>query len=189
MKIFYVFLLLMFYHTLSSQAELVADINEGSEDSGIFCNYNYTKNQNCNVKIADKILFFAENSVFGRELYVLHEGKLELLKDLNNDPSSSNPEYLTVFNGLTYFIANDGTGYKIWQTDGTKDGTKIAFDLAAENASSSDYTAFLINEDEMYFAFQGSIYVYNKQDLIKVVYDKSIVISSSSVYNSDDITP
>ncbi|MEL7121422.1 MAG: hypothetical protein AAFO07_18385 [Bacteroidota bacterium] len=167
----------MFYHSLSAQAELVDDINTEVQNEYSSCTDN-----NCTVQVNGKILFYAENPEFGRELYTIEDGKVELLVDLNNDPSSSNPRFLTLFNELVYFLANDGTGYKIWQTDGTSAGTETAFDLGVEDATFNDYKVFLINEDELYFEFQGSIFSYNGIDLNRVNDDNNIKLTS--IYDS-----
>jgi len=183
-RIFYLTLFLFSYQTLFSQPELVIDIYEGEEDSGVYCDFNFTANQNCVVELNDKFLLYAEDASFGREIYVLEDGNVELLIDLNADPSSSNPQFLTVFNDLVYFVADDNTGYKVWQTDGTTAGTKLAFDLVAEDANLSDYSPFLVNEDELYFEFQGSIYVFDGQNLTQIMHDNDISVPTSSRYNS-----
>lgn len=182
--IFSFFLLLITAQILSAQAELVADINEGSEGSGVYCDFNFTLNQDCVVHLEDKLLFYAENTAFGRELYILEDGEAELLIDLNDDPASSNPLFLTVFDGLAYFLADDNTGYKIWQTDGTTFGTEVAFDLGVDDASTSDYTTFLVNDDKLFFVFDGSVYVFDGQELSQVNYDDNISVYLSSVFNS-----
>ena len=167
--------------SLFGQVELVADLNEGSEDSGVF---NTSRNQDYVLRLSDKYIFHAKTEEVGQELFVLENGEVNLLVDLNNDPSDSDPQYMTKFQGAIYFAADDNTGFKIWKTDGSSAGTEIAFDLAVDDAFLSDYTIFLVNEDEMYFLFQGSAYVYDGQDLDEIPYDSEISVGSSSSGNS-----
>ena len=181
---FQMLFLFVSFQGLFAQAELVADINEGSEDAGVYCNFSFTYNQNCVVRLSEKLLFYAENPTHGRELYVLENGTAELLVDLNDDPSSSNPFFLTVFNDLAYFLANDNTGYKIWQTDGTTAGTQVAFDLGVDDASAADYTVFLVNNDELFFVFDGTVYIYDGLVLNEVDYEGDISVHATSVFNS-----
>jgi len=177
---------LLFIISASSfaQVELVADINEGDGDSGVYCDFTFTDNQNCVVTLGDKFIFSAENETIGRELYVLENGVVNLIVDLNNDPSDSDPQYLTVFQEAAYFVADDNTGYKIWRTDGTAAGTEIAFDLGVDDASRSDYHVFLINGDKLYFEFDGTIYSYDGMDLASTEYEDNIFVVSSSGFNS-----
>ena len=183
--VIYTIVLFLSTQVLRAQVELVADINEGSESSGIYCDFfGGTFNQDCVVRLDDKLIFHAENTTVGRELYVLENGEAELLIDLNNDPATSDPQYLTVFNDMVYWIANDGTGYKIWQTDGTTSGTEIAFDLGLDNANRTDYTVFLVNGDDLYFVFDGSLYVYDGQELSEFTYNGTISVNASTSRNS-----
>lgn len=184
MKYYLLVILMSIGHCLLSQAELIADINEGTGDSGIYCDFTFTENQNCVVRLDDKLIFHAENDAFGRELYVLEDGSVSLILDINNDPSSSNPLFLTAFQNAAYFLANDNTGYKIWQTDGTAEGTQPAFGIEEDDASRNDFSPFLVNGNNMYFIFQGAVYVYDGQNVSQIEYDDDIALSSSSAYNT-----
>ncbi len=169
---------------VSAQSELVKDIYEGSESSGIYCNFTFTWNQDCAVQLGDKIIFLAENFEAGRELYVIENGEISLLRDLNNDPSTSNPRFMTVYKDLMYFIADDGSGFKIWQTDGSDLGTNIAFDFGIDGSGSGDYTGFLISNELLFFEFEGTIYSFDGQDLNEVEYDGGLYVIGSSEYGS-----
>ncbi len=46
-----------------------------------------------------------------------------ILNSINPYGYGSNPSYLTSFNGLLYFSADDGTGLHLWVSDGTFAGT------------------------------------------------------------------
>ena len=170
---FYFAFLLIGVNSLSAQVELVADINEGSEGSG-------SKNLNLIAPLGNSIIFSATDEIVGTELFILEEGQVRLITDLNNDPSSSNPQHLRNFQGAVYFLANDNSGYKIWRTDGSESGTEIAFDLGVEDAGIGDYKVFLINDDELFFTFQNAVYVFDGAELKKVPYENDIVISGSS---------
>jgi ELWxxDGT repeat protein len=44
--------------------------------------------------------------------------------------NSSNLDYLTAFGDTLYFIADDGvSGYELWKSDGTAEGTERVIDL------------------------------------------------------------
>jgi ELWxxDGT repeat protein len=64
-------------------------------------------------------LFFSVGNVFTYSAQTL-----TLIKDIN--PSgSSNPHFLLPFNNKIYFVANPGTGDKIYSSDGTSSGTQL----------------------------------------------------------------
>ena len=52
------------------------------------------------------------------------------LKNIQPGTTASYPHYLTTFNGLIFFSANDGThGRELWSTDGTPEGTTLVEDI------------------------------------------------------------
>ena len=78
--------------------------------------------------------------------------------DSYSDPLSSNPSYLTVFNGALYFSAEDNTnGNELWKTDGTAAGTVIVKDINPGVASSS--TPRSSNPSDL-TVFNGALYFW-----------------------------
>lgn len=73
----------------------------------------------------------ANNGTTGYELYGSDgtAAGTRLVKDINTN-TSSNPDNLTVINGVTYFTASDGVhGTELWKTDGTAGGTELLKDI------------------------------------------------------------
>ncbi|MEM7555416.1 MAG: ELWxxDGT repeat protein [Cyanobacteria bacterium P01_A01_bin.84] len=57
--------------------------------------------------------------------------KLYLAKDILPGNQSANPGELTAVNGNLFFVANDGiSGFELWQSDGTSNGTFLVKDIA-----------------------------------------------------------
>lgn len=86
------------------------------------------------VVLNNKILFVPNTVVSGNaigvELYQSNGSSISLLKDINPTATlSSRPAELTVLNSLCFFSADDGTGKKLWKTDGTTAGTVPYIDL------------------------------------------------------------
>jgi ELWxxDGT repeat protein len=76
----------------------------------------------------------------GNELWVTDGTAVgtQLVIDLRPGGSASSPDYLTVYNGMLYFAANDGTsGTELWMTDGTALGTTLLLDINSGSGSSS----------------------------------------------------
>jgi ELWxxDGT repeat protein len=82
---------------------------------------------------SNKVLFAAMDETVGREIWVCDGTEVRLLKDielglgnsnLNNDP------YFYSLNNTVYFTAfRTGNGVEMFKTDGTTEGTEIAFDF------------------------------------------------------------
>ena len=104
---------------------LVKDINSGIDSPSIG-----------SVGIVGNIFVFTVNfgvDVQGQELWRSDgtEAGTTLLFDMTPPPAGSDPKALFPFNGLLYFIANDGIhGDELWQSDGTEAGTEMAVELS-----------------------------------------------------------
>lgn len=172
----------IYSHSLLCQTELVSDINPGPANSGIYCDFNFTWNQDCAITLGETIIFIAENEEFGRELYAINDGTVELLADIYVGESDSDPEFLTLFNNHVYFIAEDGDETEVWKTDGTKIGTKVAFDLG-NNAGRGNYVGFLVNNDILYLEYKASIYAYDGTEVTEIEHN-TLTVSGESQFGS-----
>ncbi|MDD7915234.1 T9SS type A sorting domain-containing protein [Polaribacter ponticola] len=75
-----------------------------------------------------------------------------LLKDINLGTYSSNPTGKTQFNGLIYFIADDGIhGQELWKTDGTESGTELFKDFIPGLESGMTTLSPFVSNNFMYF--------------------------------------
>lgn len=81
------------------------------------------------VKLGDKVIFFAHNTVDGYEPYV-SDGTAAgtfMLKNINPTGNSLTAQAMSLHLKMTgkycYFIANNGVTNGLWRTDGTTDGT------------------------------------------------------------------
>jgi ELWxxDGT repeat protein len=73
--------------------------------------------------MGDFMLLVAEHTGYGHEWFRFENGALTLVKDIYSGPSGSFPERPLSAEGNLYFLADDGTGYDLWRTDGTEAGT------------------------------------------------------------------
>jgi len=103
---------------------LVADVNASGNDqiTNLFSD-------------GTNLYFSATNGTNGVELWTYNttDGAV-MLKDINTT-GNSNPEGFVAANGFVFFIADDGSGNKLWVTDGTEAGTVT---VASQYASSED---------------------------------------------------
>jgi len=80
-----------------------------------------------NLFVHDNLLYFAaEDPEKGNELWI-SDGTLfgtMPLKDVNPGAESSDPGFFTPFNGKVYFLAQVGTDWQLWETDGLSGGTQ-----------------------------------------------------------------
>ncbi len=107
-----------------------------------------------------------------------------VVKDIGYYNSDANvPTQLTAYNNKLYFAGNDGTGRRLWESDGTYDGTHYATGfndvfLQADGVSDASYTPFPVLNNVMYLAGYTSVdgdglYKYNAANSngIKLVKD------------------
>lgn len=81
------------------------------------------------------------------------------------------PTQLTAYNNKLYFAGNDGTGRRLWESDGTYDGTHYATGfndvyLQADGVSDASYTPFPVLNNVLYlagytYADGDGLYKYN----------------------------
>ena len=114
------------------------------------------------VILGDETIFWAkEKNTENKELYKINSSNtVELIKDINPGSAGSfiNKETSSfkVAESKIYVVANDGiNGNDLWVTDGTAEGTKIAFDHFSPN--STWRTEFAINRNDIYFFTDSSM--------------------------------
>jgi len=62
------------------------------------------------------------------------------VKDIYSGTQGSDPDCLTVFNGMLFFTADDGeSGTELWWSDGTLAGTELVDDIYPGALDSSPY--------------------------------------------------
>lgn len=79
---------------------------------------------------------------------------LSLAKDVNIGSDSSNPHYLTEFNGKIYFVAGNGTNFKIYSSDGTTAGTQLVGPTTG-NGVVWDLTVY---NNNLYFTYDDGVH-------------------------------
>jgi ELWxxDGT repeat protein len=138
--------------------QLVADLAPGKNKYGP--NNSYIDNF---IEFNDKLHFTADDGKSGREPFVT-DGTAEgtqLLVDLapgkhKYGPNGSGPANLVEFNDKLYFAADDGeSGYELFVSDGTAEGTQLLVDLAPGKdkygPNSSNPTNLVEFNDKLYF--------------------------------------
>jgi len=186
MRHFYALLLITLFHfSLSSQAELVMEFVPGSDGTTVYTDFSGTYNQATSVKLSESLILFSAKGALGQELYKIDNGEVSVVRDLMTGAEDSDPEYLTVYNGMAYFIAEGDEGGRIYKTDGTEGGTQIAFELGDADTKTYHFSEFLIGRDgRLYFAFDGSIYTYDNSTLTKI--EHSNTLSAGGSFNQND---
>ena len=139
--------------TISAQTpELIADLNPTGNGLDEFETGFQT--------IGNKTILVGDNGQTGKEIYVLENNTLSLVKDIATGVTGSQPQFLTVLDGKVYFVATDSAhGREIWVTDGTSDGTAIAYDLSPGTGSSNP--AFLIASASGLLFFESNHKIYS----------------------------
>ena len=109
------------------------------------------------INFDNRIFFTAENSKFGRELWV-SDGTIDgtkLFKDITPLINSSNPADFEFFDERLFFTAeNIQFGRELWVTDGTIDGTFLVEDiqLGSRSSNPSELTVF---DNTLFFSAEG----------------------------------
>jgi ELWxxDGT repeat protein len=71
---------------------------------------------------------------------IQEEANDDIVADIAKGPLGSYPMYLINFHDTLFFVANDGiTGYELWKSDGTQDGTVLVKDLNTAGNSFNPY--------------------------------------------------
>lgn len=154
--------------SIDAQAELVHEFFPGSDGTTVYTDFTGTFNQETSVKLANDIIIFSAKGEFGQELYKIENGGLFLLKDLMTGAEGSDPQFLTLFEGVVYFVAEGDQGARIYKTDGTEEGTQIAFELGDEDTGWSDFSILLVGRDgRLYFEYESIIYTY-RNDILSI---------------------
>jgi hypothetical protein len=152
MKIFYLLSLLSFsiIHLKAQTLELVKDINPGTANS----NVNYRDR----AFLQDTMIFAATSAAIGREVYVLKNDSVSVLKDVSPGGGGSNPGGFFNFKNEIHFFAAKNNALEIWKTDGTEAGTTSAITFSGSTFIYNDI--FIVSRDEkFYFTRNDRIYV------------------------------
>lgn len=109
-----------------------------------------------------ELYFTADDGVHGRELFKTDGTTITLVKDINVGSGSSsnhsdNMMAMLEENGFLYFFAEDtsGTGYDLWETDGTETGTVKVLELNTNEGSGLNLN-FKKLGNSLYFVYTGS---------------------------------
>ena len=111
------------------------------------------------------IYFKADDGIHGSELWVTDgtESGTHMVKNINNTgdgSAGSSPILPGLPNGdVFYFYANDGIhGKEIWVSDGTREGTKLAYDLYPGSSSSNNWSGWgLISNERLYASADNGV--------------------------------
>ncbi len=157
--------LLAIHFSLYAQVStLMADINPGKE--GSFVNGN-----NLFLSFNGSLIFAAQNTSVGHEVFIYKDKQVKLLKDINPGIDDSEAQNFYLLNNKIVFTANTKTyGTELWISDGTTEGTKLLKDIAAGPvdgvlANSFSNKSFLIFKNKLYFSsFNGSNFLMWETD-------------------------
>ena len=110
----------------------------------------------------DVLFFTACDGTHGRELWVTNgtESGTKMVIDLTPGADGTIITERTAFNGMLYFVYDDGDenhGNELWRTDGTAAGTMLVKDIAGgvdsfERAINSDPADLTVVNYQMYFS-------------------------------------
>lgn len=114
---------------------------------------------NWGMALSGAMYYVADDGVHGKELW-RSDGTAAgtyMVADINPGSADSNPTEMTVFNGVLYFSASDGTGAghhetELWRSDGTAAGTYLVVDLNVNPNQGSNPHGFTVFSGALYFA-------------------------------------
>jgi ELWxxDGT repeat protein len=138
-KIFFILLTLSQFLAVAQKPHLIKPINNSE---------NISSSSPGNVVYLNGIGYFGAYTFNGYELWKTDgsEAGTVLFKDILSGSGSSNPNYLTVFNGSLYFSADDGVhGRELWKSDGTAAGTSMLNDILPGISGSNPEKLFIHN--------------------------------------------
>jgi len=146
---------------LIAQLELVTDYQPGEADAFecFLCLSQQT------AEVDSGLLVVALSPDAGRELHLLKNGELTLLKDINPGAENNLINHLTPRGSEVYFSAEDPVnGGAIWVTDGTESGTTLFFDPDTNNSNTritdfkfaADSTLYVVLGTTLYRAHDGA---------------------------------
>lgn len=103
---------------------------------------------------SDLIVYAKRDATTGFELYkVSTAGAVTLLKNINETANASSfIENMTLFNNRVYFFANNGSGSKMYRTDGTPTGTIV---VPGQESTGSYMSKMFVFNNRLYFFNQG----------------------------------
>jgi ELWxxDGT repeat protein len=105
-----------------------------------------------------KLFMVGEQFPYGRELWVLDNSGISMVKDINPEGHGGLAGgFFTEFKGKLVFSANiPASGQEVWVSDGTSDGTRITKDLNPGPASSFAISPVNIGDTLYYSADDGT---------------------------------
>ncbi|MFZ1807386.1 MAG: ELWxxDGT repeat protein [Cyclobacteriaceae bacterium] len=105
-------------------------------------------------------VYFSATGPEGKELWKTDKtlAGTVLVKDISPGLSSSDPTAFFEFNGMLYFLANDGIyGVELWKSDGTDAGTVLVKDINPGSANGPSYCSYC-GDAKSFIELNGKIY-------------------------------
>lgn len=109
------------------------------------------------------LYFSATNGTDGQELWIHNGTTTSMLKDIHTGtdvittlPNNSSPANFISLDGMVYFSAEDGTGVKLWMTDGTSGGTVTVASAFGSGEDPTNVNNLIIRDGKLIFSGTGS---------------------------------
>ncbi len=129
------------------------------------------------------LYFSASDGTIGVELYKFDGTDVTLVKDINAS-GDSNPFGFTILDGKIFFTADNGTGEKLWVTDGTTEGTQSVATNVGSGDDPTDVDDLIILGARLIFSGTGvngnELFSFDPSTLS--VSETTLLDSSISVY-------